>query len=300
MRRFTLLQIVLVSSVFTQAVSAAETTNAAAAPHSEGLRVVIIDGVNKDPEEIRSKDKNVMRLARYFRDTIGVPAQSLFVLTQADSFVGERTGASDAATIKSVLTALAKQPSKGTTIIYYTGQANLVGDQLRFNIPGPDITHEEFGALIKAFGEAPLCVVLDCPGAGHAVKALAGPNRIVVCAARSDQPTSTRFSDYFVPALTDTKADINGDGHISLLEAFQLTVQQIDAAFRDRSLMKSETALLDDNGDGVPSQRPWVSGEEEKDGEWASRLYTDTWKMAATIQQKSEAEAETSATAGKP
>ena len=262
----------------------------AAMPEAPPIHVVLIGGINKDPEEIRLKDKNVMQLSRYFRGTLGVPAQDLFVLTQDNSFVSDRTGKSDAATITSVLTGLAQKETGSTTIVYYTGQANLVGDQLRFNIPGPDMTHEEFAGLIKAFGDAPMCIILDCPGAGLAAKALAGPNRILVFAARSDQPTSTRFSDFFIPALEDTASDLDGDGRVSLIEAFQISVQQIDAVFRDQGLLKSETALLDDDGDGVPSQHPWGDGEAEKDGEIARHLYMDTWRMVYSVTQDREPE----------
>jgi hypothetical protein len=99
-----------------------------------------------------------------------------------------------------------------------------------------------------------MTLVLDCPGAGLATETLAGPGRILLFSARSDQPTSTRFSDYFVPALDDPESDVNGDGAVTLLEVFQRTVQQIDAMFREQNLMKSENALLEDNGDATPSR----------------------------------------------
>ena len=172
-------------------------------------------------------------------------------------------------------------------IFYYAGQANIVGDTLRFNLPGPDMTHEQLAqwldeAMVKvdhnrrspadpnASANGHL-LILDCPGAGLALQALCRPDRIVICSARSDQPYSTRFSDFFVPALSQTSTDINGDGKISLLEAFQTAVGQTDAMYQDNKLIKTENALLDDDGDGVPSQQPWRFEQIGTDGQAASR-----------------------------
>ena len=242
------------------------------------LHVVLIDGINKDPEEIRSKDRNVQRLAQHFRNA-GVPGPQLHVLAPADSFVADATGPSDAATIRATLTALRGLGPTDRLVLYYTGQANLVGDQLRFNVPGPDFTHSDLAAMLADLHPGLLVVILDSPGAGIAAKVIAAPNRILVFGARSDQPTSTRFSDYFVPALDDPESDENGDGRISMVEAFQRTVHQIDNLFRDQSLMKSETALLDDNGDGEPTQRPWMHATEGNDGAVASNLMLDCWNL---------------------
>ncbi|MCC6486518.1 MAG: hypothetical protein IT364_03390, partial [Candidatus Hydrogenedentes bacterium] len=130
-----------------------------------------------------------------------------------------------------------------------------------------------------------MVVILDCPGAGTAAKPLAAPNRVLVLSSRSDQPTSTRFSDYFVPALEDPESDIDGDGSVTVLEVFQRTAQQIDSLFREQSLLKSENALLEDNGDGVPSQQPWNFAEEHNDGAVASTLRLETWSAHAVTAE---------------
>ena len=96
---------------------------------------------------------------------------------------------------------------------------------MRINLPGPDVTHEELGAWLDRIDASESLVILDCPQAGFAIKRLTSPTRIVICAARSDQPYATRFSDFFVPALTEPASDGNQDGMVSLLEAFQYACQ---------------------------------------------------------------------------
>ena len=102
---------------------------------------------------------------------------------------------------------------------------------------------------------------------------MTGPGRIAIFGARSDQPYSTRFSEYFVPALVDITADTNGDSNISLLEAFTLASMQLDDLYRLQDLLKTENPVLDDDGDGIPSQQPWRYEQEENDGLAASKFF---------------------------
>ena len=261
--------------------AAAQEPAAAPVPDPGRLHVVLVGGINKDPEEIRSKDRAMLRLSRYFADTVGVPAERLHVLVAKDSYVTTATGESTADAVRATLAQLAGLSGEDRLVVYYTGQANLVGDSLRLNLPGPDLTHTELAEALAPLHPGLMVVILDCPGAGVAAKPLAAPNRVLVLSARSDQPTSTRFSDYFVAALEETESDFDSDGSVTLLEAFQRTAQQLDALFREQSLLKSENALLEDNGDGVPSQQPWTFTEEGKDGVVASTLRLDSWRTSA-------------------
>jgi hypothetical protein len=118
-----------------------------------------------------------------------------------------------------------------------------------------------------------MLIVLDCPGAGLAVKALTGQGRIVIGACTAEQHYSTKFSEYFVPALIDKSNDVNGDGRISLLEAFTSASKCIDDFYRVQSLLTTETPVLEDNGDGAASRQPWKYEQNKKDGLAASRFF---------------------------
>jgi hypothetical protein len=118
-----------------------------------------------------------------------------------------------------------------------------------------------------------ILIVLDCPGAGLAVKALAEPGRIVVAGCTSEQRYSTRFSEYFVPALSENESDTNSDGKVSLLEAFTSASRQVDDFYRGEGLLKTETPVLEDNGDGEPSDKPWRFKQGKTDGAAASKFF---------------------------
>ncbi|MHC4737102.1 MAG: hypothetical protein ACYTDW_22035 [Planctomycetota bacterium] len=157
-------------------------------------------------------------------------------------------------------------------VFYYVGQANVVADKLRFNLPGEDVTHVQLAEWISKIKAASILIVLDCPGAALAANSMAGQGRIVICACKTEQNNSTQFSQYFVPALTDKKSDTNANGKISLLEAFTFASKQLDDLYRRQYLFKTETPLLEDNGDGLPSPQPWRYKLDGKDGLAASNF----------------------------
>ncbi|UCE46563.1 MAG: hypothetical protein JSW47_13175, partial [Phycisphaerales bacterium] len=87
------------------------------------------------------------------------------------------------------------------------------------------------------------------------------------------QPYSTRFSEYFVPALAGIQSDSDHDGKISLLEAFTSASKKLDDFYRRMGLLKTETPVMDDNGDGQASDQPWKHEQNRSDGLAASRFF---------------------------
>jgi hypothetical protein len=141
------------------------------------------------------------------------------------------------------------------------------------NLPGPDITHSQLAEWINKIKASSMLIVLDCPGAGLAVKAVTGPDRIIIGACTDEQHYSTQFSEYFVPALLDELSDTDENGRISLLEAFTSASRSVDDFYRRQSLLTTETPVLEDNADGIPSPQPWRYKQNKKDGLIASKLF---------------------------
>jgi len=236
--------------------------------------VLIVSGVNKAPEEIQSKDRAVLRLRKFFLNKAEVKADRLKVLVDEDSFARKYGDVSNAENLKKTFeqfAALVKPSDR--FIFYYVGQANIAAGELRINLPGKDITHNQLINLLNQVKVSSMLIILDCPRAGLAIKPLAGASRIIVAGSRADQPYSTRFSDYFVPALDEAASDTNMDGRISLLEAFTLASKKLDDLYREQDLLKTETAILEDNGDGIPTQQPWRYEKDKNDGLIASKFF---------------------------
>jgi len=235
---------------------------------------LIICGINKDPKERLAKNKAVINLRSFFLNNAKIKPARLSVLVADKSFIGKGSRTSNVENLKKTIKSLADtiQP-EDRFIFYYVGQANIAAGKLRLNLPGPDITHEQLAEWISQIRASSMLLVLDCPGAGLAVKALTGQGRIVIGACTAEQHYSTRFSEYFVPSLLDSKSDTDSDGKVSLLEAFTFASKQLDDWYFRLLFLKTETPILEDNADGFPSRQPWRYKQGNTDGREASKFF---------------------------
>ena len=235
---------------------------------------LVLSGISKDAQERQIKDKAVANLRDFLLREAQVKPNRLAVLVADNSLVRNPTATSSAESLTRAIGTFAQavQPAD-RFLFYYVGQANVVAGTLRLNLPGPDAAHEQLGKWLGAIRATSMLVVLDCPGAAVACKAVAGPNRVVICAATEGQLSSTRFSEYFVPALTDSAGDRDDDGRISILEAFTASARQISEWYREQQLLPTETPTLEDDGDAAPSERPWRFKADGTDGLIASTFF---------------------------
>lgn len=235
---------------------------------------LLVTGINKDVQDRRAKDKAVVDLRDFLLDSGSVKRGDLAVLANSRTMVRKQSEISNAANLKDRIDEFAETARPADRFIfYYVGQANIAAGKLRLNLPGADITGEDLAQWLGRIKASSMLIVLDCPGAALAVKALAADGRIVMAACTAEQNYSTRFSEFFVPALGDNKSDTDGDGKVSLLEAFTAASRQLDRFYRGNGLLQTETPLLEDNGDGEPAKRPWRFESDKTDGAAASRFY---------------------------
>ena len=235
---------------------------------------LVVGGVIRDAEENLKKRASISVLEGFFSGPVKIEQQNIQVLTDTGSGRISDEGRSTADNIKIALEALAGAiKPEDRFVFYYIGQANVVGQHLRLNLSGEDITQDTLSKWLKPVRASSILIVLDCPGAGLAAKALAGKGRVIVCACESEQHYSTQLSDFFIPALQDLKADSNSDSRVSMLEAFTWASRQVDDWYRQKKLLTTETPVLEDDGDGVPSKRPWRYETSGTDGGIASGFF---------------------------
>jgi len=233
---------------------------------------LIVSGISKDPNDQAIRGQAVSGLREYLLKQMAVDPRKLTVLA-ADK-LDASTASSLQPTASQILKTIdALAPTirpEDRFLLYYVGQANAAGGELRLNLPGPDITPQGLADRLKTIKAGEQLVVLDCPCAALAVKALTSANRIIVCASTATQVHGTRFSPHFVHALAQPQTDANSDGKVSLLEAFTATAREIEQWYRDKQILPTEAPCLEDDGDGTPGERPWRYQTEGGDGAKAS------------------------------
>ncbi len=141
----------------------------------------------------------------------------------------------------------------------------------RFNLPGPDMSAADFDRLLGRFAAQQVVFVNTASASGGFIGALSRPGRTIITATRTEgERNQTRFGEHFADALTAPEADQDKDGRTSMLEAFVYARQQVaDSYARDGQLL-TEHAVLDDNGDGRPSDTP---GQPGGDGATARTIF---------------------------
>lgn len=149
------------------------------------------------------------------------------------------------------------------------GHGSFRSEQSRFNLPGPDLTAEDFDLMLEPFSEQQIVFVNTSSASGNFVPVLAAANRIVVTATKSGyERNESQFGKYFVEAYAGDAADTDKNGRVSVLEAFTHARVRVDGYYNEENILKTEHAVLDDNGDGEGAHEP---GENE--GDVASTVY---------------------------
>ncbi len=272
---------------------------------------LIVGGITREPADRAMQDRVMRELRATLVGKAVVEPNCVTMLVP-----GAADGASTADNLRTAVETHARVVRPADRFIfYYLGHANAVADELRLNLPGPDITHEQLAAWLDGIRAGTQLLIFDCPYAGLAVNALArwggvrgegvppllvtsdkgkergqdapatgkeqGQDahttmRIIVCASTAKQAYATRFGLHFVPALTRAETDANHDGRISLLEAFTAAARDIERWYQQMKLLPTETPCLDDNGDGIPSERPWRYETDGADGRRAAVFFLGT------------------------
>ena len=156
-------------------------------------------------------------------------------------------------------------------LLFMVGHATKTGGGLKFNAPGRDIRAVEWAALIERIPAERMVLIFGFPYSGRVVSQVskAGRTIITACSAREGYLRSG-FGSIFVDAFSDGASDTDGNGAISLLEAFLYTQKRVKTWYENDGSMQSEHPHLDDNGDGVASRKALPNAS---DGTLAQKIY---------------------------
>jgi hypothetical protein len=166
-------------------------------------------------------------------------------VTQALQSFGARAGADD------------------VVFVVLIGHGSYDGRAAKFNMPGPDMTAADFGALFAKLPTRQVVFVNAASASGPFVADLSAPGRTIVTATRNGaEQYATLFGGFFIDALTSDAADNDKNKRVSVLEAFQFAKGEVAKAYEREGLLATEHALLDDNGDKDGSQDPAATGKD--------------------------------------
>jgi len=234
--------------------------------------VVIITGISGDAAHAASFSKWAATMVDAAETRWQVPKANVVYLAEDTVMDPTRvTGRSTRENIERALAQLAQRARADDAILLLLiGHGSATGREARFNLPGPDLTATEWATLLAQFPTQRLAVVNAASASGDFVAALSAKNRTVVTATRSGgEKNETVFAEYFVQAFAGDGADVDKDGRVSILEAFNFARREVERFYQSANRLQTEHALLDDDGDGQGTRDPEAGG---KDGATARRL----------------------------
>jgi hypothetical protein len=241
----------------------------AASAAAAGQRfALIVTGASGGPEYVAQYDRWSSDLARSLIENLKFDPALVTVLTDTT----QPASASSADNVRRVVQSIARGMTReDVLLIVLLGHGTFDGTDAKFNLVGRDLESSEWSELLRPL-RGRFVLVNTASASFPFLERLAGPRRIVVTSTDSPaQRFDTVFPEYFIPALSDTAADLDKNGRISVWEAFAAASAGVGRHYRQRGQLSTERALLDDNGDGVGSE-PASPGE---DGSSASRTYLD-------------------------
>ena len=155
-------------------------------------------------------------------------------------------------------------------LLVLIGHGSGSGPESRVSLPGPSLSAADYAALLDELPMRSIAVVNTASASGDFIPVLAGEGRVVITATRSaGQRTATLFGGYFAEAFVEARADLDRDGRVSLLEAYEYARQETERAFSERGLLPSEHPRIAVGPDASPVERPL---EEEGFPALASRF----------------------------
>jgi hypothetical protein len=243
--------------------------------------VVVVTGLAGDPQYADTLHRWATSFIEAARESSGVPESHILYLAEPKGRDARIRARSTKENVTRELRLLADRSEPDAEImIVLLGHGSYRNDQSRFNLPGPDLTAEDFAELLALFPTQQMAFVNAASASGEFIPVLSGERRVIVTATKSGfERNQTLFGSFFTAAFAQGGADVDKNQHVSILEAFQYARSEVARAYEQQKRLLTEHAQLDDNGDGRGSTEP---GPDAPDGALAQLVYLGDVTPVAT------------------
>ena len=147
-------------------------------------------------------------------------------------------------------------------VLLLIGHGSSDEQDYKFNIPGPDISAKEIGALLDKI-PARQAVIDMTSSSGGIIPILQKPKRVLVTATKSGtEKNATIFGRYFIEALRDKEADTDKNEVLTVSEAFHYAEDKTAKFFETQKRLATEHAVIEDAGKGEGVKAPSAENGE--------------------------------------
>lgn len=155
--------------------------------------------------------------------------------------------------------------------ILLIGHGSFDGRTAAFNLPGPDLTADDYKPLLDKLRLQKVAFVNTTSSSGAFLEPLAGTNRTIVTATKTGgERNEPRFAEYFIEALAGDGADRDRNGRVSVQEAFDYARQKVTAVYEKDGNLLSEHAALNDGAEGKLAAAQFLAPQRSRSTEMAN------------------------------
>lgn len=206
------------------------------------------------------------------------------------------SGSSTIVDVENTFRSLRPRMSDGDQLtIFLIGHGSGTFGDAKFNNVGPDMTGSDLATMLEGFHGQDIVVFNTTSASFEFSRELSAMGRVVVSATRSPaERYDPVFAGFLIEGLRGHRADLDRNGRVSVLEAFNYASGRVAEWYREQGRLPTEHAVLDDSGDGLFSREP---GGMQSDGMLAEIAYFDVIGLAdeksspAALQIKAEMQA---------
>jgi hypothetical protein len=244
-------------------------------PSPRVVRGLIICGHPGDDEHRTLFAEAIPRLRQGLIDQIGATPETITVLYGVDPDAESgldfpvRSPATREALTATVEELREQLQPEDTLWVIVVGHAFLDGRLSWFNIPGPDLHHNDFVKLFQNLPSREQVFWITTPASGYCLKGLSGSGRVVVTATEADIEVNATLcplalAEELNPTIDRPLVDCDHDGLWTVFDLIIATHRNTARRYLTESLLVTEHGLLDDNGDGrgTEVQRDYLTEEE--------------------------------------
>jgi hypothetical protein len=181
------------------------------------------------------------------RDRFGIGADRITYLADKPERDGTRIdGEATKANIDAALARMAASAGPADRVlILLIGHGSSDGQSSRINLPGPDLTAAELDGMLDRFTTQRVVVVNTTSASGAFQEPLAGKNRTIITSTNSGrEQNETVFARYFVDAFVSGGADVDKDGKVTVLEAYEFADTEVERFYESDNRLQTEHSVL--------------------------------------------------------
>jgi hypothetical protein len=233
--------------------------------HAQQTHLLVVVGLGGDDVYRERFHDWAARLVDAARDRYGLPAENVRYLGEKPELDPERiAGRATRENVEAAVRDVARRAEPGDgVLVVLIGHGTARGEEARFNLPGPDMGPAEFAVLLDELSAQTVAFVNTAAASGAFLEPLAAPDRSVITATRTArEQNETVFGGYFVEAFDGEDADLDKNGRVSVLEAFQYASREVERYYADEGLLMTEHARLVDDGQGTGEPEAATEGAE--------------------------------------